>query len=135
MPGPYSVDLRARVIAACDEGTLTREEIARLYQIAESTLYDWLQRWRESKSLAPQPHAGGRVSELQPTVLEEMFAARNDLTLEEYATGYAERTDRRYSLSTICRALGSLQLRRKKNAPSQRTAQARHCRRAGSLPG
>ena len=125
MPGPYSLDLRERVVAACEEGTLTRAEIAQTYQIAESTLYEWLQLWRETKSLAPQPHKGGRISELRTPVLAEMFAACNDHTLEEYATGYAERTGRRYSLSTICRGLGSLRLRRKKNAPSQRAAQAR----------
>jgi transposase len=135
MPGPYSLDLRKRVLAACEEGTLTRAEIAQVYQIAESTLYEWLQLWRETQSLSPLPHGGGRTSELRPPVLEEMFAACNDRTLEEYATGYEERTGRRYSLSTICRALGSLQLRRKKNAPSQRAAQARDRHRAGGLPG
>jgi transposase len=125
MPGPYSLDLRMRVIAACEEGTLTREEIAQVYQIAESTLYEWLQLWRETKSLSPQPHGGGRISELRTPVLEEMFAACNDRTLDEYATGYAERTGRRYSISTICRALNLLRLRRKKNVASQRAAQTR----------
>jgi transposase len=125
MPGAYSLDLRERVIAACEEGTLTRAEIAQLYQIAESTLYEWLQRWRDTESFAAKTHAGGSVSGLNPAVLKELFAACNDRTLEEYATEYAERTGRRYSLSTICRALGSLRLRRKKNAPSQRAAQTR----------
>lgn len=119
MPGSYSLDLRQRVVAACDEGQLSRRQIAELYQIGESTIYEWLNRRRETNSLAPLPHAGGRVSELDATVLGELVEAENDQTLEEYAAGYAQRTGRRYSISHICRGLQSVRLRRKKNATSQ----------------
>jgi transposase len=119
MPGSYSLDVRQRVIAACDEGRLGRREIAELYQVGESTIYEWLRLRRETNSLAPLPHTGGRVSELDVTVLGELVEAENDQTLEEYAAGYAQRTGRRYSISHICRGLKSVRLRRKKNAASQ----------------
>jgi transposase len=50
MPGSYSLDLRQRVIAACDEGQLSRREIAELYQVGESTIYEWLNRRRETNA-------------------------------------------------------------------------------------
>ena len=135
MPSPYSLDLRQRVIAACDEGKLSRREIAQRYCVGESTIYEWLQRRRDSHSLAPKPHTGGFVSGLDPAALSELVEADNDRTLAEYAAGYAERTGRLYSISRICRGLKSLRLRRKKNVASQRTAQAGGGGRARGLPG
>ena len=135
MPGPYSLDLRKRVIAACDEGRLSRREIAELYHVGESTIYEWLLLRRTSNSLAPKPHTGGPVSRLDTVVLSELAEAENDRTLEEYAAGYAERTGRLYSISRISRGLKALRLRRKKNAASQRAAPARGGGRARGLPG
>jgi transposase len=122
MPGSYSLDLRQRVIEACDEGRLTRGEISDIYDVGESTIYEWLQLRRTTGSFAPKPHTGGRASELDTGVLSELVEAENDRTLEEYAAGYAERTGRRYSISHICRGLKSVRLRRKKNAESHGAA-------------
>jgi transposase len=135
MPGPYSVDLRQRVVAACDEGTLSRREIAALYHVGESTIYEWLKLRRTSSALAPKPHTGGFASELDAAVLSELVEGDNDRTLAEYAAGYAERTGRLYSISRICRGLKSLRLRRKKNAASQRAAPGRGGGRARGLSG
>ena len=126
MPSPYSMDLRKRVIAACEEGRLTRAEIAQLYRVGESTLYEWLQRWSETGSLAAKPHTGGPASELDPVVLRALVEAENDRTLAEYAAAYAERTGRIFSISQICRGLKSLGLARKKNAAGRRAAEARN---------
>jgi transposase len=120
MPASYSLDLRQRVIAACDEGQLSRREIAELYRVGESTIYEWLALRETTKSLAPKPHTGGRPSELDAAVLEELVEAENDRTLQEYATVYAGRTGRLYSTSHLCRGLKQARLRRKKNATSQR---------------
>jgi transposase len=115
MPGSYSLDLRRRVIAACDKGGLSRREIAELYHVGESTIYEWLQRRRTTQSLAPLPHTGGRASAVDGTVLSELVEAENDRTLAEYAARYAEQAGRLYSVSHLCRKLKSLRLRRKKN--------------------
>ena len=122
MPDPYSLDLRKRVVAACDEGRLKRHEIAALYNVGESTIYEWLKLRATANSLAPKPHTGGRPSELDRAVLDELVAAENDRTLAEYATAYAGRTGRRYSIAQICRGLQQARLRRKKNTASQRAA-------------
>ncbi len=114
MPGSYSLDLRERVVAACDEGQLSRRKIAELYQVGESTIYEWLNRRRETTSLAPLPRTGGRASGLDATVLSDLVEVENDQTLEEYAAGYAQRTGRAYSISHICRGLQAVRLWRKK---------------------
>jgi transposase len=115
MPSPYSLDLRQRVIAACDEGRMSRREIAGLYQVGESTIYEWLNLRQTENSLAPKPHTGGRPSGLDGVVLDELVGAENDRTLAEYATAYAGRTGRLYSISQLCRGLKLARLRRKKN--------------------
>lgn len=120
MPGPYSLDLRQRVIAVCDEGRMKRREIAELYNVGESTIYEWLKLRGETNSLAPKPHTGGRPSELDVALLDELVEAENDRTLAEYVTAYAGRTGRRYSISHLCRGLKQARLRRKKNAASDR---------------
>lgn len=39
MPGPYSPDLRQRVLAACDKVRMKCREIAEVYNVGESTTY------------------------------------------------------------------------------------------------
>ncbi len=113
MPRPYSMDLRQRVIAACEAGGRTRCEIARQYQISEATLYEWLQRRNYRRLPAPEPHAGGRTSHLDEAVLRELVDEQNDATLAEYAQRLAERTGRLYSVSMLSRVLKRMKLSRK----------------------
>ena len=113
MPGPYSRDLRERVIAACEAGELTRAEVARQFDVGETTVYDWLHRWRELGTLEARPHAGGHPSGLDRRVLQALVEEQNDWTLAEYAAAYEERTGRRYSVPRICTALKELRLSRK----------------------
>jgi transposase len=125
MPSPYSEDLRSRVIAACSSRRGSREETAAQFQISESTLYDWLRRWKQSGSLAPAPHGGGPTSELNKQVLHELAQAEPDATLAEYAERLAERTGRRYSISRLSRALKELGLSRKGRRYAPRSTSSR----------
>lgn len=74
MPRSYSMDLRQRVIAACEAGGGTRREIARQCQVSKATLYDWLQRRRAQGSPAPKPHMSSRKSALHKTMLRALVA-------------------------------------------------------------
>ena len=58
----YSEDLRRRVVAVCDEGELTREEIATTFNVSTSWIRSLLQRRRETGSISALPHGGGRKS-------------------------------------------------------------------------
>lgn len=125
MPGAYSMDLRERVIAACEAGDRTRSEIAEQFQISEGTLYDWLRRWRSEQSVAPAAHAGGHTSEVDAAVLRELVEGQNDRTLPEYAELYAQRTGRRYSPSHLSRMFKELKLVRKRRRYAPRNSSGR----------
>lgn len=84
----YSIDLRRRVIDACDEGIDSRTEIAERFSVSESWIRRLLQRRRDTGSIAPRPHKGGRTpiyDEDGLNRLAEAVAARPDATLVELA--------------------------------------------------
>ena len=58
----YSEDLRQRVVSACDNGELTREEIATTFGVSTSWIRSLLQRRRETGSISALPRSGGRAS-------------------------------------------------------------------------
>lgn len=122
MPRAYSLDLRRRVIATCEAGGRTRAEIARQFDVAEATLYDWLHRFRAEGELTPRPQRRGRASGLDRSVLTALVEEQNDRTLAEYAQAYEERTGRRYSVPRICSALKELRLSRKRRRYAPRSS-------------
>src|SRR4051812_19777060 len=82
----YSMDLRERVAAACDEGGDTRAEVAERLGVSESWIRRLLQRRRETGSIAPRPHGGGRPPAFDVEGLERLrraVADRPDATLAE----------------------------------------------------
>jgi transposase len=54
-----SMDMRERVVVACDEGIDTRAESAARFSVRESWVRRLLQRRREIGSLQRKPHSGG----------------------------------------------------------------------------
>lgn len=110
----YSMDLRERVLAACDRGEGTREQIAKRFQVGIAWVYRLLQRRRQTGSIAPQPHGGGQKPAFDPPAAERLrqaVADRPDATLEELrqVVGVACGT------SAVHRALKKLGLPRKKS--------------------
>jgi transposase len=85
MPRSYSCDFRERVIEMV-EGGASRHEAAEHFGIAVSSVVKWMQRWEESRSVAPKPR-GGSVSPLerQAERLVAVITKQPDLTLEETA--------------------------------------------------
>ncbi len=113
MARAFSMDLRERVIAACEAGEYAREDIAIQLQISVSTLYSWLRRYRATGSAAPAEHGGGHTPELDTTVLVRLVEEQNDRTLAEYAALYEQQTGRRYHPSHLSRTLIRLGYSRK----------------------
>ena len=118
----YSMDLRERVIAACDEGIDTGAEIAERFSVSESWIRRLLQRRRETGSIAPKPRGGGRPPAFSGEAAERLrgaVAADPDATLKELAaaSGVACGT------SAVDRALMRLGITRKKSrgGPPSRT--------------
>jgi transposase len=132
MAGAYSADLRERVLLVCERGRLSRAKVATLFQVAESTVYRWLQAWRRDGRREAKPHAGGPAPRLDQAARDELqaiVAEANDLSLAAYAEKLHERAGVTASGPTVCRALKKLDLRRKKEPAGAGAGPARHRRR------
>ena len=58
MGKPYSIDLRKRVVAAVVTGGLSCNQAAKQFGVAISTAIGWVQRLRETGSVAPGKMGG-----------------------------------------------------------------------------
>ena len=84
----YSMDLRERVVAACDASDGTRDQIAARFSVSVSWIRDLLKRRRESGSIAPRPRGGGRAPAFDGEAagrLRSVVRADDDATLAELA--------------------------------------------------
>ncbi len=54
----YSTDLRERVVAACDAGGATREQVAERFAVSVPWIRKLLRQQRETGSIAPRPRGG-----------------------------------------------------------------------------
>ena len=118
----YSLDLRQRVLAACDLGEMTQAEVAQQFQVSRQWLVRLLGRRRETGSIEALPHRGGRTAKFQGqrlAALQVAVTADPDATLQELL----ERSRVEASIMAVHRALERLGCRRKKNhcGPPSRT--------------
>jgi transposase len=123
MPAPLSIDLRERMIQAYDAKLGSQSKIAKMFHVSRKCLCDLLRLRRQTGSLAPKPHGGGRTAAYEGKVLEhlrELVGRQPDATLEELR----ERTGVACSLTAVHNALVRLEFHFKKNAPRQRARSA-----------
>ena len=110
----YSMDLRERVVAACDARDGTREQIAARFSVSVSWIRDLLKRRRDTGSIAPRARGGGRAPAFDGAAaarLREAVRADDDATLEELA----EAAGVACCPSAVHRALVRLGITRKKS--------------------
>jgi transposase len=110
---PFSEDLRTRIIDAIDQHEGSLRKIAGRFRVSLSFIERLLRRRRETGSLRPKPHGGGRLPALDDIQLEqlrELVSEQPDATLEELRRRLAVDC----SLAAICRALKKLGITRKK---------------------
>src|SRR5258706_3002160 len=82
----YSLDLRERVVAACEEAELTRSEIAEESRVSVSFVTKLLRKFRRTGSAAARPHRGGPPPALDAGALSQLaalVAKQPDATLAE----------------------------------------------------
>src|SRR4051812_21503017 len=111
---PYSMDLRERVVAACDARDGTRQQIAARFSVSVSWIRDLLKRRRESGSIAPRPRGGGRALAFDGEAagrLCDVVRADDDATLAELAAAAGVAC----GPSAVHRALVRLGITRKKS--------------------
>ena len=111
---PFSMDLRERVVTACATGTDTQAAVAKRFQVSLVWVKKLLQRKRNSGSIAPFPHGGGRKPVFEGESLEKLktaVQATPDATLQELL----EKTGVTASVMAVYRALERIDCRRKKS--------------------
>lgn len=84
MPKPYSVDLRSRVVAACDAGE-SPEVVGPRFGVTPRVIYKWLSLRRETGGIVPRPSDPGPEPILAPyaDTLRTLVRNKPDATLEE----------------------------------------------------
>ena len=110
----YSMDLRERVVVACDARDGTREQIAARFSVSASWVRDLMRRRRETGSIAPKPRGGGRPPAFDAEAAGRLRAAVRadaDATLEELACAAGVSC----CPSAVYRALRRLGVTRKKS--------------------
>jgi len=115
---PLSMDLRERVVAACDAGGETQAEVAERFRVSPSTVRRLLARRAATGSVAPRPHAGGfpsRVGEAARGVLRGLVREQPDATLAELRGRLADRAGVAVAVTRVSQVLLELGLPRKKS--------------------
>lgn len=115
----YSLDLRQRVVRACEQGQDSIATIAERFSVSVGFVKKMLSLKRTSGELAPRGHGGGRrasLTERQRQLLGRKVRAQNDISLAELQTILHESEGVSVHVSTICRALQQLELPHKKRA-------------------
>lgn|SRR5574338_37371 len=121
MAGPLSSDLRKRVVLAYEDGDKTREEVAEQFQVGRASVNRLVRRYRETGSVEPSPHAGGKPRKMTSRgekVLRALVEERPDATIPEFVRLMVERAKLTLSTSTMSRELARLGLSRKKRLSS-----------------
>lgn len=108
----YSLDLRRRVLAACDAGHGTKQ-VAIWFRVSPAWVRRLKQRRREWGRIEPLPRNSGRKPKLSGDDVDRLKALvgeQPDATLRELR----ERLGVQVDVATICRALQRLRLSLKK---------------------
>jgi transposase len=121
---PYSMDLRERVVAACDAREGSREQVAKRFGVSTAWIRRLLQRRRETGSVAARPQNPGRKPAIRGRQLDRLrrlVQRRPDATLRELKTGLNVSV----SDGAMMRALRTLNLTLKKSRSKRRNRSAR----------
>lgn len=116
----YSVDLRTRVIRACDGG-LPVAAVAARFEVSVAWVYRLLQRRRETGSISPRKQTtfrGRALSRDEERRLVFLITVQPDATLAELQQALPTRA----ALSTLWRTIDRLGVTVKKNGTRRRTA-------------
>lgn len=112
----YSIDLRKRVLAACDRREQTITEIAKQFQVSRRWIEKLRKRRTEYGTMAPAERTQGRKSAFVGNMLkelDELVESQCDITLAEVKEHFAGRVS--CSLQAIANNLKRLGWGYKKN--------------------
>lgn len=122
MPRALSVDLRSRIVYACQAGEMSQSEMAEVFQVGQSTVEKLWRQWRTTGTLASKPPAGGpqaRLADAQES-LRQWVQEDPDARLDPLLFLVRERLGLTTRIQALSRTLIRLGLQRKKDRRSQR---------------
>lgn len=114
----YSLDLRKKVLAACDRGEGTKY-VAERFGVSESWVRRLKQRRRENGEIAPRSPGGDRRGKFDRKALARLqrrVEVHPDATLEQLRAWAHEALGIECSIMAVCRALKSIGMTFKKKA-------------------
>jgi len=123
----YSMDLRKRVLAACDGGKQTKE-VARLFSVSPAWVRRLKQRRREDGSIAPRPikRVGQpKLDEAARARVLEMVNHKPDSTLEELRGRIDRELNIRISIGALWETLRQMKLSFKKSRRTPASSRVR----------
>ena len=121
----YSLDLRERVAAACQQPGRSLGAVAAQFSVSVSFVEKLLQRQRTSGSLAPLPLRGGPAPCLDASSRADVVAClrqQPDATLDELRVWVAALGGPAVSVATMGRAVQAVGWRRKKRVSTPPSA-------------
>jgi transposase len=123
MLSALSLDLRSRIVSACQVSELTPVEIADLFQVHVKTVEKLWQHFRRTGSAQAKPHRGGMQARLagHEEDLRRLIAEQSDHTLAQYVALLWERQQVVTSVPVLSRTLKALGLPLKKSHSRQRS--------------
>jgi transposase len=113
----YSIDLRRKIISAWEAQEGSQRELAKRFKVSLSFIRDLLRQYRETGEITAQKQGGDRRSKLKEKELElikKIVGEKNDAYLREIQSTIKEETGIEVSVSSLCRTLQQLKLKRKK---------------------
>lgn len=129
MAAAYSLDLRSKIVQACERGTQSQREVAEFFGVSLSFVEALLGHYRRSGGeLEPQRKRPGRHALLDQThqdKLRQWLEEQSDLTLKELIDRLQADAGIAVSEPTVSRVLQQMGMRRKKRAYTPRNGTAR----------
>ena len=134
MGKPYSMDLRERVVAAVEEGGLSRRRAAERFGVGISTAINWVRRFRATGSVAPGQMGGHKPKKIKGEHRAWLLqrCREQDFTLRGLVAELAER-GLKVDYRTMWDFVHAEKLSYKKNRGGQRTRPSRRRAPAGAM--
>jgi transposase len=114
----YSLDLRQKILRACDQRLGSQRTIAAFFGVSQSFIEKLMRRRRMTGDIKPRPHAGGReglCDEVALAVVRQLVQEQSDATLQELCAHLYTQRGLRVSVPTVSRLVTQLRLPRKKS--------------------
>lgn len=115
--GPYSIDLRQRIVDTYHNGEGSVREVAQRFKVTSKTVANYLKLERETGRVAPRPHGGGPARKLDDEGVQQvrtLLEEKSDQTLDELAQQMAARHQVQIRRSTLHDAVARAGMTRKK---------------------